>query len=146
MRVRSLSHQREMASLKDFIPDAQFHESNGDFETAIEVYTKGIDSLPNGTSNTWRLYWSRAGLKIKLAQNVFEKAGKSTETEWELQQKLYTEAEHDLKQAIKGQESNARKVHHLEEYRIKQYKTNYKLIDFMLAIENLKSQFEITNS
>ena len=99
---------REMASLKDFIPNAQFHESNGDFEKAIEVYTKGIDSLQNDTSNTWRLYWSRAGLKIKLAQGIFEKAGKSTETEWELQQKLYTEAEYDLKQAIKGQESNAR--------------------------------------
>ena len=97
-----------MTSLKDFIPDAQFHESNGDLEKAIEVYSKGIESLPNDTSNTWRLYWSRAGLKIKMAQNVFEKAGKSTETEWELQQKLYTEAEYDLKQAIKGQESNAR--------------------------------------
>ena len=98
-----------MASLKDFIPDAQFHESNGDFEKAIEVYTKGIDSLQNDTSNTWRLYWSRAGLKIKLAQGIFEKAGKSTETEWEVQHKFYTEAEYDLKQAIKGQESNARK-------------------------------------
>ena len=103
-----------MASLKDFIPDAQFHESNGDFEKAIEVYSKGIDSLQNDTSNTWRLYWSRAGLKIKLAQVVFEKAGKSTETEWALQQKLYTEAEYDLKQAIKGQESNARKGSLLE--------------------------------
>ena len=63
----------------------------------MEVYTKGIELLDH-----WRLYWARANVKIKMAQES------SRDANWEEQEIYYKQAEQDMRQAIKGQDANAR--------------------------------------
>ncbi|CAG5098233.1 Oidioi.mRNA.OKI2018_I69.XSR.g15485.t1.cds [Oikopleura dioica] len=83
-----------MLQLRDFIPQAEEHESCRDFAKAEEIYSKGIAALDH-----WRLFWHRSKARMELALQSEDA---------ESQQKHFEKALDDVKRLFKNQMAKMR--------------------------------------